>query len=302
MHATSVSADENLASALRHLADALRARRLILFVGGGISQSLGLPDFRELIQHIARELDFDEGITSRSDYSVIAEAYVARHGHLGPLRSWMDTTWHPPTVDITKSEVHNLILDLDFPTIYTTNYDRWLELAFHARKKPFRKIANVADLTSFGEPRTEIIKFHGDFENDDSLVLTEASYFHRMSFETPLDIRLRADCLAQPVLFLGYSLHDLNTRYLLFRLQQLWEDTVFASQRPLSYIFMLEHDPAQEIVLRRRGVEPIVASDPSDPAKASAEFLRKLLEATRGAGQAHSAVTHGTRAKTKRSR
>ncbi len=292
------TSDDSLTSAVHTLAEALRHRRLILFVGGGVSQSLGLPDFRQLIQHIARELDFDEARTTLADYPVIAEAYVARHGHLGPLRSWMDTTWHPPNVDITRSEIHNLILDLDFPTIYTTNYDRWLELAFTARQKPFRKIANVADLTAFGQPQTEIIKFHGDFENDESLVLTEASYFRRMTFESPLDIRLRADSLARPILFLGYSLHDLNTRYLLFRLQQLWEGTVFASQRPLSYIFMLEHDLAQEAVLRRRGVEPIVARDPRDPAKASAEFLRQLLEATRSSEQA----AHPSKPRASRSR
>lgn len=279
---TSVLPGDPLLAPLHALAEALQNRRLILFAGGGLSQSLGLPDFHQLIQHIARELGFEEAATSRAEYPVVAEAFVARHGHLGPLRSWMDTTWHPSSVDISRSEVHNLIVDLDFPTIYTTNYDRWLELAFEARGKPFRKIANVADLTTFSEPRTEIIKFHGDFENDDSLVLTEASYFRRMSFESPLDIRLRADALARPILFLGYSLHDLNMRYLLFRLQQLWEDTVFAPQRPLSYIFMLERDPAQEIVLRRRGIEPIVASDARDPARASATFLRQLVSAARG--------------------
>jgi hypothetical protein len=277
-HSSPTLPGDPLLAPLHALADALRTRRLILFAGGGVSQSLGLPDFRELIHHIARELGFEQTAASRAEYPVIAEAFVARHGHLGPLRSWMDTTWHPSSVDITRSELHNLIVDLDFPTIYTTNYDRWLELAFDARQKPFRKIANVADLTAFGEPRTEIIKFHGDFENDDSLVLTEASYFRRMSFESPLDIRLRADALARPILFLGYSLHDTNMRYLLFRLQQLWEDTVFAAQRPLSYIFMLEHDPAQEVVLRRRGIEPIVAGDAPDPGQASARFLRQLLE------------------------
>jgi NAD-dependent SIR2 family protein deacetylase len=273
--------DGSFGTKLRVLAEAVRTRRLILFVGGGISQNLGLPDFRQLVQHIVRELNFEDQRISVSDYPVIAEAYATKHGHLGTLRSWMDTTWHPPTVDILKSEVHRLIVELNFPTIYTTNYDRWLERAFEAHHRSYRKVTNVADLIVVdGDDSTEIIKFHGDFEDDESLVLTEASYFRRMSFETPLDIRLRADCLARPVLFLGYSLHDLNTRYLLFRLQELWQSSVYGSQRPLSYIFMVESEPAQEIVLRSRGVEPIVVES-TDPGEAAVAFLRELHTAAK---------------------
>ncbi len=187
----------------------------------------------------------------------------------------MDTTWHPSTIDVTKSAIHNLIVDLDFSIIYTTNYDRWLEAAFEARGKPYQKIASMADLAHARPGDTQIVKFHGDFEDDESLVLTETSYFQRMSFETPLDIRLRADCLANPILFLGYSLHDINTRYLLFRLQELWKNTTDAAQRPVSYIFMTQSDAAQEIVLRSRGVEPIVW--PSDnPGETTEQFLREL--------------------------
>lgn len=286
--------DGTYSAKLRELAEAVRLRKVILFVGGGISQSLGLPDFRELVQHIARELGLEKGPISVADYPVIAEAYVTRHGHLGQLRSWMDNTWHPPTVDISKSAIHNLIVELDFPTIYTTNYDRWLERAYDAHNRPYRKVTNVADLiVNDGDTSTEIIKFHGDFEDDDSLVLTEASYFRRMSFETPLDLRLRADCLARPLLFIGYSLHDLNTRYLLFRLQELWQTSVFGSQRPLSYIFMVESDPAQEIVLRRRGVEPIVVQA-TDPGQAATAFLGDLRDAVKNRQTAGKPRSRGT--------
>ncbi|MDP9039470.1 MAG: SIR2 family protein [Acidobacteriota bacterium] len=267
-------------SKLADLADAARRRDLILFVGGGVSQSLGLPDFRELVQHLAREMALPDREIPIADYTIVAEAYITTRGHLGSLRSWMDTTWHPPSIDISRSRIHNLIIDLDFPTIYTTNYDRWLERAFEQRGRPYRKIVNVADLTPSREARTEIIKFHGDFEDDDSLVLTETSYFRRMTFETPLDIRLRADCLARPILFLGYSLHDLNTRYLLFRLQELWRQTPLHTQRPISYIFMLEPDPVQEIVLRSRGVEPI-AWYGETPKNAAVCFLEALLAAVK---------------------
>lgn len=266
---------------LRHellpLVEAIAARRLILFVGGGVSQNLGLPDFKTLVAHIAKEMGFAPGTASVADYAVIAEAYLVRHAQLGALRSWMDTTWHPSSIRIEKSELHNLIADLDFPTIYTTNYDRWLEKSFEKRGKPFHKITNAADLTIPGDGHTEIIKFHGDFQDDDSLVLTESSYFQRMSFETPLDIRLRSDSLARPLLFVGYSLHDMNTRYLLYRLQELWKNSPHADQRPASYILMTEHSEAQEIVLKSRGILPVTI-DRDDPGRGTTEFLRELLK------------------------
>src|SRR5690242_4001958 len=83
------------------LVQAIAERRLILFVGGGISQNLGLPDFRTLVHHMASDLGL-QGPYGVSDYTVIAEAYLIKHAQLGALRSWMDTTWHPTTIDIAK--------------------------------------------------------------------------------------------------------------------------------------------------------------------------------------------------------
>jgi hypothetical protein len=260
---------------LEPLAAGIREKRVILFAGGGISQNLGLPDFSTLVDHLLREMHFERADYHLHDYPVVAESFVLTEGKIGGLRSWLDTTWHPASIDVSKSEVHNLILDLDFPVIYTTNYDRWLEAAYEARGKPFHKITSVGDLARSDRRRTEIIKFHGDFDDDDSIVLTEASYFARMSFESPLDLRLRSDSLARPLLFLGYSLHDINTRYLLYKLQQLWENSAWAHQRPPSYILMTEKSPAQEIVLRQRGVQPIFREG-KDPGEATANFLREL--------------------------
>lgn len=257
------------------LAAAIRNRRVILFVGGGISQNLGLPDLSELVRYIRERMGLEGDDYPLRDYPILAEAYVLAEGKIGALRSWMDTTWHPTSIDVTKSEVHDLILDLDFPVIYTTNYDRWLEIAYKARGKPFHKISSVGDLARSDGQTTEIIKFHGDFDDDDSIVLTETSYFRRMSFETPLDLRLRSDSLARPLLFLGYSLHDVNTRYLLYKLQQLWENSAWSEHRPTSYILMTETSPARETVLRHRGIEPVFGKA-ADPGAATVEFLREL--------------------------
>jgi hypothetical protein len=270
---------------LEALAEGIRNRRVILFVGGGISQNLGLPDFSALVRYIGERMSIDAGDYSLRDYPIIAEAYVLAEGKIGSLRSWMDTTWHPASIDVSRSAVHNLILDLNFPVIYTTNYDRWLEAAHRARGKPFQKIASVGDLIRSDGEGTEIIKFHGDFDDDESIVLTETSYFSRMSFESPLDLRLRSDSLARPLLFLGYSLHDVNTRYLLYKLQQIWENSAWAEQRPPSYILMTEKSPAREVVLRHRGIEPLFCEG-SDPGAATIEFLRRLVAAVQAGGEA----------------
>lgn len=274
---------KSLPSGLEELIEAVRRRRAILFVGGGVSQNLGLPDFQALIQHIAQQLGFPADALPVSEYSVMAEAFLLKNGSLKNLRDWMDATWHPANIDICQSRLHNLIVDLDFPILYTTNYDHWLEIAFEKRGRPFHKITSVADLATAPKECTEIIKFHGDLSDVDSLVLTESSYFQRMDFESPLDIRLRADSLARPILFLGYSLQDVNTRYLLYRLEELWKSSKQVDQRPLSYIVMTEQDQrAQEIVLESRGIRPIRLNS-QNPGEATTQLMGQLYQAVRRA-------------------
>jgi hypothetical protein len=260
------------------LVSAIKERQAILFVGAGVSMNLGLPSFRELVSEIGRQLDFDpEVFHTLGDFLSLAEYYRLQRGSIGDLRSWMDTKWHPSTVDITTSQVHDLIVSLDFPIVYTTNYDRWLEESYKAKKKNFLKIVGVGDLAKTRSGETEIIKFHGDFSDDDSIVLTESSYFRRMDFETPLDIKLRSDSLGKPLLFLGYSLADMNMRYLLYKLQNLWKDSPQSHQRPKSYILMTRSNPIQEKILEARGIEPIVWKNDS-PGAGLVDFLSHLYK------------------------
>ena len=250
---------------IQNLASAIKKRKAILFVGAGASLSLGLPSWHELIRHMAEELGLSDA-DNITDYLSLAEYYKLKRGTLGALRSWMDVTWHGSNVDVSKSELHHLIVELDFPIIYTTNYDRWIEKTFDHYGKPYIKIANVADLTRVDDTLTQIIKFHGDFDDDASLVLTESSYFERLSFESPLDIKLRSDVLNKSILFLGYSLSDINMRYLFYKLQKLWESTSFSKIRPKSYIFLVKsaNNSIQEEVFQSRGIIPITLETYTD--------------------------------------
>jgi NAD-dependent SIR2 family protein deacetylase len=58
---------------VQELRDAIQSRSVMLFVGAGVSKVLGLPDYRELIDHIAVELDYDPKIFGTyGDYLTLA--------------------------------------------------------------------------------------------------------------------------------------------------------------------------------------------------------------------------------------
>ena len=265
------------AEKMQQLRDAYRRGELVLFVGAGMSLSLGLPPWSALIDHMTRELGLDPAaFKSKISYLTLAEYFRLQHGSIGPLRSWMDREWHRGDISVQASRAHELIATGRFRLIYTTNYDRWLENAFDHFKRPYVKIVSVADLARLDPDATQIIKFHGDFENDNSIVLDESSYFRRLDFESPLDIKLRADILGRSVLFIGYSLADINIRYLFYRLSRLWQVSVPGVAQPVSYIFSPSYNPVQEAVLAQWGIQ-MISLERQGPSEALVEFLESVV-------------------------
>src|SRR3954470_16722965 len=248
------------------LADAIKRRHAILFVGAGVSMAVGLPSWQTLVDHLLKELKLDPNVIDglNDGYQMLAEFYQLKQGSIGPLRSWLDRNWKVACDRVSESQLHKLIVELDFPTIYTTNYDRNLETAFEVHNKPYAKITNAKEIADAPEGVTHIIKYHGDFDDDSSLVLTETDFFERLSFDSPLDIKFRADALGRPILFIGYSMSDPNIRLLLHRIWGIWEKSGRKEDRPRSFVFMPSANPVQEALLARWGIT-ILAPENGEP-------------------------------------
>jgi hypothetical protein len=262
---------------LDDLARSVRQRRAILFVGAGVSMVVGLPSWQALIDHMMEELEIPEASRGRPglDHPILAEYYRLRRGTIGPLRSWMDREWKVSEERVRESRIHELIVSLDFPLIYTTNYDRNLEVAFELAQKPFHKISNARDLTQADRAGTQIVKFHGDFDDDSSLVLTEADYFARLNFDSPLDVKFRADAMSRTLLFIGYSMSDLNIRLLLYRIWETWSRSAYERNRPAQLRLPAPREPGAgggpELLGHHRAVLEV-----PDPEEALTDFLERL--------------------------
>lgn len=262
---------------IEELKEAIRRKDVILFVGAGVSKNLGLPTFSELIDEVANLIGYDPEIfKTLSNYQSLVEFYYLKRKTIGDLRSYMDQKWH--NIDEAKldaTSIYKNIVDLNFPIIYTTNYDSWIERAFKHYGKEYCKIVGVKDFIDIEEDVTQIVKFHGDFSDDISIVLTESSYFERLEFNSPLDIKLRSDMLGKTILYIGYSLEDINMRFLLYKLSKIWEK--YKDIRPASYIFLTKPNEVEEKILESRGVKPIV-SDYDNPGEGLTHFLDELVQ------------------------
>lgn len=268
------------AHAYSDLVLAVRNRRCMLFAGAGLSMAVGLPSWSQLIGHMRRELGLTEE-EADADYQTLAEYYRIQKGSIGALRSWMDRSWSVSEEKVAKSKVHKLIVQLDFPILYTTNYDNNLEVAYRLAGRGFTKIVNARDLTQAEEGCTQIIKFHGDFEEDNSLVLAETDYFDRLNFDSPLDMKFRADALGRTILFIGYSMSDMNIRLLLHKLWRTWVDSGRARDRPPCFMFAARPDRVRDAVLEQWGISALGSSE-RNPEKALVAFLEQLLRDAEG--------------------
>jgi hypothetical protein len=117
------------------LADMLRKRRVIPFIGAGFSSVLGLPDWNTLLSRVAEEiqapLKFEKVKEDcQGDPLQIAEYYfLISDRSIGPLRfaigKALGTTKSP-----ILSGAHVELVNLGMPQIYTTNFDDLIEQTF----------------------------------------------------------------------------------------------------------------------------------------------------------------------------
>ncbi len=215
------------------------------------------------------------------DYLQIAEYYFLASDHrIGPLRHTISSALQNNT-NTLLSAPHVELLNLGAPQIYTTNYDDLIERTFKTLKQPVEVIALPKDVATSSGVKTQVVKYHGDLRHEQTLVLTESSYYARLDLDSPMDLKFRSDLLGRSVLFMGYSFRDINIRIIWFKLMGMMKD-VSPEDRPTSYIVTFAYNPVLERLYDEVGIKTICldregkAQTAAERTKLLSEFLTRL--------------------------
>jgi len=191
------------------LTQELRKRRLVLFIGAGVSKDAGLPLWNELVTPLRESL----ALPPSTDAIEVAQRYVNAHGRLA-LVKYLEVTLGRCEV---PGPMHDALAQLPVSVVVTTNYDQLLERAFERRGDQPVVIARDSDLTHLikdpsihDHRRPVVVKLHGCLSEPDTIVMTRDDYLAYPSQHQAMIACLQRLLLTQTFLFVGFSLTDCN--------------------------------------------------------------------------------------------
>lgn len=259
--------------------------RLLPFIGAGVSMAVtwregeeerrGLS-WSELVDKASQLLGFSDPDLLRvrgTDLQILEYFKLINNNSPAELTNWIVRELRPPERALKDSLIHQKLSKLDnCKTFYTTNFDTFLEDSFKLLGRKNKVIAREQHMNRSLNEECEIIKFHGDLNNPEMLVLSEADYEGRLSLSTELDYRFMADLFNRKVLFLGYSFRDPNIAYLFRKINEQFKKNNELG-KPRAYIVVKNPSKFEKILFQSRNIEIIPAVTNN-----LTEFTSKLID------------------------
>lgn len=212
----------------RIIKEAMLNKRLVLFVGAGVSKNSGMPLWSEAVNQIAKAVGVDP---KYFDNLKIPQFYYNDRGKK-EYTQFMKQIFRYGDV-LKPCKIHNQIVDFDLNTIITTNYDNLIEQAFQNRNQFIQSICQDSEL-AYAQPGKELIKMHGDFEHD-NFVLKEDDYLNYSENFKLIENYVKSLVGSKVILFIGYSFDDPDTKQIF-----TWVKNVLKNDIQRAY--MLEAD------------------------------------------------------------
>ena len=195
-------------SYIKEIQEASAQNRLVVFVGAGASCDAGIPLWNDLVSQMAKVLP--QEIQAKYDNLQLAQLVRETSDEKAYYASVRKHLLQNATC---PNAIHDGILELDPACIITTNYDTLLEEAALKKNRQFWVVSKDSDLPQNHGERL-LVKMHGDLVNE-NIVLTENDYYDYSRNFPLIRSYVVSQFASKVVLFIGFSLSDINLKYIL---------------------------------------------------------------------------------------
>jgi len=155
-----------------------------------------------------------------------------------------------PDSDYEPGLLHNVLLELPWADVFTTNYDTLLERT-ELRGRAYQLVVKSDDLTTAAAPR--IVKLHGSFPSHTPFIITEEDYRTYPRRFAPFVNSVQQALLENSMVLIGFSGDDPN----FFEWTGWIRDELGDKHAPIYLVGPLSLGQASRALLSRRGVTPI---------------------------------------------
>ncbi len=200
------------------LIDAIQNGRASLFLGAGASREANFPTGDELALHLARSAGGDIGRRLADKPLDLVAQYLYQQPGFG--KQWVSQTVIGHLANLHKkvkrppSNAHRLLTRIKWRTIFTTNYDRLVEISYDSDQQAVQRILPIFrsdPQVMRHEPEVvRCVKLNGSMDeaertSDHELVFTFAEQQDARSRNRQLYQLLAEEAINGPIVFIGFS-------------------------------------------------------------------------------------------------
>ena len=191
---------EELEKFLNIVAEVILQGNMSLFLGAGSSMQYGAPSWNNLINSVYKGLKNSSNI-DKAQYAELNGIDIKTE--ISKKTSFIK-------VDPKKEDTYlNYLLNFDYKSIWTTNYDAIIEKVLEQKFKNFKPIYKYSHFQKLSYPGgCFLFKINGSYNDSKTIVVTKEDFInYRKSHEAYL-ILLKRELLCHSFLFLGCSFED----------------------------------------------------------------------------------------------
>jgi hypothetical protein len=262
------------------LLEQLSKRRVVPFVGAGLSINTGLPDWRGLLQGLteSKNIHLSDALTVK-----IKQAISAGHYELA-ASALSESLGREMSSSVTEllgrgstapTAVHYLLASVRWPAIITTNFDPLLSNAFSPTLEALTWLDDVKIEQVLRSATPHIMFAHGMLQRYESIVLTPEHYrkcLRHAAYRTYLKVIFAH----YTVLFLGFSFSDRDVNSLL---EDLREDFGLSDFPHFAVVADSQDLELRKSFLRQNFNVEVIPYSPSSASHPEVEeFVRRIVD------------------------